>query len=75
MAKDTIKARFTIIQERIVKFLNKQPGKTALNSTIAKAVGKERPGNISGTLKVLEDKNLITRPERNISTYTGKKIK
>jgi len=67
--------RFTVIQEKIVNHLKKQPDNTALNSNIAKAVGKQRPGNIAGTLKKLEEKNFITRPERNVSVYTGKKIK
>jgi len=66
--------RFTIIQEKIVKFLQKQPDKQATNSDIAKHVNK-RTGHISSTLKVLEKKNFIEMPERNLSIFTGKKIK
>lgn len=66
------RSRFTAIQQRIVRFLSKQPLKAAFNSDIADHCGK-RTGHISSTLKVLEKKNFIMRPERNVSVYTGKK--
>jgi hypothetical protein len=65
--------RFTIPQEKIVKFLSKKPDKTASNAELAKVCGKERPGNISSTLKLLRDKDFITTPERGLSKWTGKK--
>lgn len=67
------KRRVSLLQRAIISFLNSQPDKTALNTVIAKAVGRKRPGNISATLTLLNKHQLITRPDRNVSVYTGKK--